>query len=207
MMNEAIQASRAALALSGINRGWMLALGILLVVLGFIGLGMTYALAVAVVFWSGIFAMIAGAGHLFDAFHDKAWRGVAWHVVVGAVYILLGVMLTMMPTLSAFWLTKLIALGLVLNGIMRLVTMFQVRGRRGLQLVLLISAAVSIGLGIYIYQLVAAPGPDVFTTAETQAAWVRSWKWVIGLFVAVELITEGVTLIAISMSAKSARES
>lgn len=206
-MNEAIQASRAALALSGINRGWMLALGILFVVLGLIGLSMTYWLAVAVVFWSGIFAIVAGLGHLLDAFHHKAWRGVAGHIVMGLVYILLGIVLTTMPTISAFWLTKLIALGLVLNGVMRLLIMFKVRGRRGLQLVLLISAAVSIGLGIYIYQLVAAPGPDVFITAETQAAWVRSWKWVIGLFVAIELITEGVTLIAISHSAKAARES
>jgi uncharacterized membrane protein HdeD (DUF308 family) len=205
-MNEAIQASRAALALSGINRGWMLTLGILLVALGIIGLGMTYALAVAAVFWSGIFAVIAGGGQLLDAFHHKAWRGVAWHIAVGLVYLLLGIMLITMPTLSAFWLTKLIALGLLLNGIMRLVIMFQVRGRRGLQLVLLLSAAVSIGLGIYIYQLVASPGPEVFATAETQAEWVRSWKWVIGLFVAIELITEGVTLISISVSSKVARE-
>lgn len=204
-MDDSIYASRAAMAIPGINRGWMLALGILMTVLGVIGLGMTYALAAAVLFWSGILAIVAGAGHLLDAYHHKAWRGVAWHVVVGAVYIFVGFMLTAMPTTSAFWLTKFIALALVLTGIMRLVIMAQMREQRGLRLLLLVSAIVSIGLGIYIYQLVASPGPEVFATPEAKAAWVRSWKWVIGLFIAIELITEGVALISISLTGRTAR--
>lgn len=203
-MTDAIYASRAAMAVPGINRGWMLALGAFMLVLGLIGLSMTYSLAVAVLFWSGILAMVAGAGHLLDAFHHKAWRGVAWHVVVGVIYILVGFMLTAMPTISAFWVTKFIALALVLTGIMRLAIMFQMREQRALRLLLLVSAIISIGLGLYIFQLVASPDPEVFATPEAQAAWVRSWKWVIGLFVAIELITEGVALIGISLSSNRA---
>jgi uncharacterized membrane protein HdeD (DUF308 family) len=206
MMNDPIYASRAAQAIPGINRGWMLALGVLMIVLGLIGLRSTYSFAVQILLWSGILAMIAGVGHLIDAFYQKAWRSVAWHVVVGAVYIFIGFLLVVMPVTSAFWLTKYIAFALVITGIMRFVTMIQLHGQRGLQLLLLFSACVAIGLGMYIYLLVATPGAEVFATAEAHSAWVRSWKWVIGLFVAIELITEGIALISISLSAKSARE-
>lgn len=205
-MDESIYPSRVTRAIPGISRTWMLALGILMVVLGVIGLGMTYSLAAAVLFWSGILAMVAGASNLIDAYHHKAWQGVVWHRVVGVIYILVGLLLTAMPSESAFWITKLIAVSLVLTGIMRLVMMLLMREWRGLQFILLLSAVLSIALGIYIFQLVGSPDPEMIATADARAAWVRSWKWVIGLFVAIELITEGITLISISLSAKAERE-
>ena len=203
-MNEAIYPSRVPAALLGLNRGWTLSLGILMVVLGVIGLGMTYSIAVAVVFWCGIFAMISGIGHIVDAIYHRAWQGVVWHIVVGVVFISIGIALTMMPSASAFWLTKFIALGLVLNGASRLVLLFQIRENRVLQVLLLVFSAVSIGLGVYVYTLVASPDPEVFATAEAHADWARSWKWVIGFFVAIELLTEGLSLISISLSRKPA---
>lgn len=198
-MNNAIHASRTAITISGINRGWMLALGILMVGLGFIGLGMTYALAVAVLFWSGILALIAGAGHLLDAFHHKQWRGVAGQALIGAVYIFVGFMLTAMPTISAIWVARFIAIALILTGLSRVVIMIRTREDQR-SIMLLLSGFVAWALGIYIFELVTFPDPEVFATAATRAAWVSSWKWIIGLFVAIELLAEGVALIAISLS-------
>lgn len=204
-MVDAIHASRAATAMPGINRGWMLALGIFLLVLGVIGLGMTYVLAATVLFWSGILAMVAGVGHLLDAYHHKAWRGVIWHVAIGAIYILVGFMFLAMPSASIIFLMTFIALALVLTGLLRLTIMFKSGVNRGLRVMLLISAIVSIGLGLYIFQLVGSPDPAVFASPEAHAAWVRSLKSLVGLFFAIELITEGMALISISMSGASAR--
>lgn len=193
-------------AILGINRGWLLALGVFMIALGVIGLGMTYTLTTIVLFWIGILVILAGAGQLIDAFHHKKWSGLIWHVIVGLVYLAAGYVLAFMPTFSAFWVTLMIAISLILTGLLRILSVFRLRGHRGVQLVVLLSGLVSIGLGIYVYQLVALPAPEVLATAEGQLAWTRSWRWVIGLFVAVELIMQGVALLAISFTAKREAE-
>jgi hypothetical protein len=50
---------------------------------------------------------------------------------------------------------------------------------------------------------VTPPTPEALATPEGQLAWIQSWGWVIGLFVAIELILEGVALISIALAAKS----
>lgn len=179
----------------------MLALGVMMVALGAVGLGMTYSLGAVVLFWSGILMLIAGAGHIIDAFHQTAWRSRLWELLLSAIYLFVGFMLTAMPATSAFWLTKLIALALVLSGAMRLLAMVQVE-QRGLRLLLLISAVVSIGLGLHIFQLIASSDPQVIAAADAQANGARSWKWVIGLFVALELMIQGLALISISLTGR-----
>jgi uncharacterized membrane protein HdeD (DUF308 family) len=193
-------------AVSGINRVWLLALGIFMIVLGVIGLGMSYVLTTIVLFWIGILAILAGAGQLLDAFHHKKWSGLVWHVIVGLVYILAGIVLAFMPTFSAFWLTLFIAISLMITGLMRILTVFRLRGHRGLQLLVLLSGLVSMGLGFFIYRLLTRPAAEVLATAEGQLAWTSSWQWVIGLFVAIELIMEGVALISIALTASRARD-
>jgi uncharacterized membrane protein HdeD (DUF308 family) len=50
-------------------------------VLGVIGLGMTYWLTVVAVFWFGILAVVGGIAQILDAFHQKGWKSIAWHVI------------------------------------------------------------------------------------------------------------------------------
>jgi uncharacterized membrane protein HdeD (DUF308 family) len=188
----------------GISWRWLLALGILLTVLGVIGLGMAYALTVAAVFWCGVLAIVGGVAQVVDAFHHTGWKGVVWHVIIGVIYLVAGVLMITMPVASAFWLTLFLAVSFIVNGVLRIVMALQIRGHGSVWLAVLISGIVSIALGIMIYGTVRPPGPEALATAEGQLAWVRSWGWVIGLFVAVELIMEGVALIAISMKTKSA---
>jgi uncharacterized membrane protein HdeD (DUF308 family) len=109
-----------------------------------------------------------------------------------------------MPVASAFWLTLFLAVSFIVNGVLRILMAFQIRGQGSVWLAVLFSGAVSIALGVLIYGTVKPPGTEALATAEGQLAWVRSWGWVIGLFVAIELIMEGVALIAISMRTRSA---
>ncbi|WP_162806245.1 HdeD family acid-resistance protein [Sphingosinicella terrae] len=201
-MNGSSFAPGLSTAVAGVNRGWLLLVGALMIVLGVIGLGMTYALTNIILFWIGILAAVAGLGQLLDAFHHKKWSGLIWHVIVGLVYIAFGAMLAFMPAFSAFWLTLVIAVSLMVTGLVRVVSAFRLRGHRGLQIVILATGLVSIGLGFYIYQLVLPPSPEVLASPEAQIAWRRSWQWVIGLFVAIELIMEGVALVSIALSVR-----
>jgi uncharacterized membrane protein HdeD (DUF308 family) len=165
---------------------------------------MTYRLTSIAIFWIGILILIAGVGQLLDALHHKKWRGVIWHVIVGAVYAAVGIALLTMPTSAAYWLTLGVAIALIVTGVLRLLTIFQLRGHGGLQMLVIVLGLVSIALGVILYQMMMSPDPEIMATAEGQAAWIDSWKWVLGLFVAVELITEGVALVGIAVTASSA---
>jgi uncharacterized membrane protein HdeD (DUF308 family) len=188
----------------GISWGWFLGLGVLMTALGVIGLGMTYALTIVAVFWFGVLAIVGGIAQILDAFHHKEWKGIVWHVIIGLVYIVAGVVMITMPVSSAFWLTIFLAAFLLIAGGARIVMAFQHRGEGSLWLLLLFSGIVSIVLGALIYGTITPPSAEALATAEGQLNWMRSWGWVIGLFVAIEFIMEGTTLIAMAFAVKSA---
>ncbi len=190
---------------SGISWGWLLALGILMTLLGFVGLGMTYWLTVVAVFWCGVLAIVGGIAQILDALHHKGWKGIVWHVIIGLIYIVAGLAMITMPVASAFWLTLFLALSLVVVGTVRIVMAFQIRGQGPVWVAVLLSGLISVALGVMVYGTVTPPGAEAVATPAGQLAWIRSWGWVIGLFVAIELITEGVALISLAFAAKSAR--
>lgn len=166
--------------------GWLLALGILMVVLGMVGLGMTYWLTVFAVIWFGILSFIGGIAQLFDAFKHKGWKSTAWHVLIGLVYLAAGVVMVFLPLASAVWLTLFIAAALIAIGVMRIVMAFQVKGGSLAWLWLALAGVVSILLGAMIF-----------------ANWPIAGAWVIGLFVAIDLIFHGAALISIAIAARS----
>jgi uncharacterized membrane protein HdeD (DUF308 family) len=200
-------AAGRALASANISWGWLLALGILMLALGVIGLGMSYWLTIVAVYWVGILAIIGGVGQLFDAFHHKGWNGVVWHVIIGVVYIVAGILMIAMPIAAAFWLTIFIAVALVVSGVLRIIMAFNVREHGPVWWWVIFTGIVSIVLGIMVYGTITPPDAGALATAEGQAAWMSSWGWVIGLFVAVELIVEGAALVAVAFAVKSARPS
>lgn len=190
---------------SGISWGWLLALGILMTALGILGVGMSYWLTAVAVFWCGILAIIGGVAQVFDAFHHKGWKGIVWHVIIGLIYIIAGLVMISMPVSAAFWLTVFLAISLIVAGVMRIITAFQLRGHGSVWLALLLSGIISVALGVLIYGTVTPPGPETLATPAGQLAWIRSWGWVIGLYVAIELLMEGIALIALAFAARAAR--
>ncbi len=185
-----------------ISWGWMLALGILMTVLGVIGVGMAYWLTIAAILWFGVLAIVGGIAQLIDAFHYKGWKSVLWHVIIAVVYVIAGIVLIAMPVASAFWLTLFLAAALVVTGIVRLVVAFQMRGAGSGWIWVAVSAVISIALGILIWSQVLPPQAAV-DTAEEATAWIQQWGWIIGLFVAIELIMQGASMIAIALAARA----
>ena len=188
----------------GINWGWLLVLGVLFLILGVIGLGMTYQLTAVAVFWFGILAIIGGVAQLIDAFHHKGWKGIVWHVIIGVAYIIAGIVLITSPLSSAFWLTLFLAVTLVVTGISRIFIAFRVRRQGAGWIWVLLTGLISIALGVLIYRTVIPPGAEQLATPEGQLQWFAAWGGFIGLFVAIELIMEGVALISIALSRKNA---
>ncbi|MHB9072165.1 MAG: HdeD family acid-resistance protein [Desulfobaccales bacterium] len=166
------------------NWGWLLAQGILLVVLGTIGLGMTLWLTLATVFIFGVFLVIGGVVQLFQAFKCRGWQSILWHVIIGILYVLAGVIIFGNPLMASTMLTLLLGGVLIGIGIVRIVMALQHRVLKN-WIWPLIGGIAAIILGFMIL-----------------AQWPVSGFWVIGLFVAIEMIFSGWSSIIIALGAR-----
>jgi uncharacterized membrane protein HdeD (DUF308 family) len=166
------------------NWGWLLAQGILLVVLGTIGLGLTFWLTLATVFIFGVFLLIGGGVQIFQAFKCRGWQSVLWHVLIAILYVLAGLLIMGEPLLASTFFTLLLAGALMGIGLVRLIMAFQFRGFKN-WIWPLIGGIAAIILGFMIL-----------------ARWPVSGLWVIGLFVAIEMIFSGWTYIIIALGAR-----
>jgi uncharacterized membrane protein HdeD (DUF308 family) len=168
------------------NWGWLLAFGILSVVLGTVGLGMTFGLTLASVLFFGVLLVVGGVAQLVDAFKCRGWKSTLWHVLIALLYVAGGVVIVVDPVLASATLTLVLAWILIAVGIMRGIIAVQLRPASG-WVWPLISGIVSIALGAMII-----------------AAWPLSGLWVIGLFVAIELILNGWSYVFVALAARKA---
>ena len=173
----------------GKNWGWLLALGLLFLVLGVIGVGMSMALTVVGVLYFGVLLIIGGGIQLVHAFKCKGWKSVSWHVLIALVYLVAGALAVYDPVGAAVGLTLVIAVALLASGTFRLAMSFQLRPSQGWWWPL-VSGLISIVLGGLIF-----------------VQWPVSGHWVIGLFIAIELIVNGWAYIFVALAAKSAGSS
>ena len=166
------------------NWGWLLAQGILLVILGTIGLGMTIWLTLASVFIFGLFLLIGGGVQIFQTFKCKGWESILWHALIAVLYVLIGLNIMADPLAASTLFTLLLAGALMGIGVVRLIIAFQLRGHKN-WFWPLIGGIAAIFLGVMIL-----------------ARWPVSGLWVIGLFVAIEMIFSGWSAIFIALAAK-----
>jgi uncharacterized membrane protein HdeD (DUF308 family) len=168
------------------NWGWLLAFGILSIVLGTIGLGMTFMLTEFTIVFFGVLLVVGGVFQLLDALKCRGWKSTAWHVLIALLYVGGGLLMVLHPVLASVSLTLFLAWILIAVGILRGLMAFQLRPAKGWWWALL-SGIVSIALGGLIL-----------------AQWPESGLWVIGLFVAIELIVNGWSYLFIALAARAA---
>ncbi len=168
------------------NWGWLLFMGSALVVLGVIGLGMVGFLTIGSMLYFG-FMVLFGAILLFiDAFKAEGWKAKIWEILIAVVYALAGIVMIMRPGASAVWFTLFIAGFLFASGIFRIITGFQIREEVKGWGWTVFGGVASLVLALMIFN-----------------RWPVSGLWVIGLFVAIEMIMQGWSMITISLAAKA----
>jgi len=164
---------------------WMLSLGIVMVILGVIGLGMTVLFNEIVVMYFGFLLLFGSGVQLMQAFRAEAWKGRVWHVLIALVYIVGGIIAVTEPVIAGMTLALLIAWTLIVIGVLRLFMALQMRGAAG-WLWTLLGGVLSVALGVMIIN-----------------EWPQSGLWVIGLFVAIEILFAGWSQIMIALAAKN----
>ena len=168
------------------NWGWIMVGGVLLVILGIIGLSMEFTMTIISVLFFGIMVVIGGAIILINTFQAQGWKSKLWHMLIGLLYIAAGIVMINDPAGSAVWFTLFIAAYLLVVGFLRILTSFQMRGVSGWGWTLAAGIAAVI-LGVMIF-----------------AQWPVSGLWAIGLFVSIDLLMQGISMITIAMAAKQA---
>jgi len=168
--------------------GWLVGFGILSTLLGLIGLGMTFGLTIAGVLLFGVLLAIGGAAQLFDAFKYRGWKSTLPHAAIAIIYLIVGAMMIVDPAGAAIALTLLLGVALIAAGALRTTIAWQHQGQRGWQWAAA-GGAMSLLLGVVIL-----------------VGWPVSGLWVIGLFIAVELLINGWTALFIGLAARRVKQ-
>src|SRR6202166_1548174 len=153
-MSNTANAPEISVAVSGLQplrakSGWIVALGVIYVIAGFVALGSVILATVATVFVVGIMMLIAGVAEVINAFQIKTWGKFLLWLLLGVLYIVAGFVTLENPLLAAALLTLLLGVSLVASGIMRIVLAFSMKeGAPWIWVVL--SGAITLLLGIVI---------------------------------------------------------
>ena len=171
------------------NWGWLMFMGIALTILGFVGLYMVVTLTIVSVWWFGILAIAGGVLTLIDAFRAEGWKAKFWEFLIALAYIVAGLIIVMNPEVGAVWFTMFIAAFLLLSGIFRIIIGFQIKGEVK-------------GWGWTVFGGIAS----IVLAVMIFSQWPFSGLWVIGLFIAIEMIMQGTSMISIALAAKASKD-
>lgn len=162
---------------------WFLGLGIALIFLGVVAAGSAVFTTVASLYLFGWLLVIGGVMEIAYGIWRKTWSGFFIDLLVGVLYAVVGFMVIANPGATAVALTLLIAMFLIVVGIFRIVAALSARYPNWGWLAL--HGVVSLVLGLLIWQ-----------------GWPATGLWVIGLFIGIELIINGVALSMLGVAAK-----
>lgn len=164
--------------------GWLLTIGILVLVLGILAIVNSVTATVASMLYVGWVLVIAGIFFAIQAFRFRAHGHLFLHLLNAALALVVGVILVLNPVVAAMTFTLLLAAYFVVAGIFRIVTALSVRvpgwgwG--------LLNGVITFILGIMIWN-----------------QWPVSGLWVIGFFVGIDLIVIGWAQIMTAIAARS----
>ena len=164
--------------------GWFVALGVLMIMGGGIAFGNVLAATVASVYTVGIVMLIGGTLHVAQAFRVKKWDSAFYWSFSGACYTVAGIFAFLNPLLASATITLLMAVALIVAGAFRIWTAFKLRPLDGWRWIALG------GLVTFVAGLVIAAG------------WPVNSLWILGLFLAIDLVMQGLALIAFGVLAK-----
>ena len=171
------------------NWGWLLALGILFVILGAIGLGMTVMLTLTSILFLGAFLIVGGVFQLIYAFKERkklSGKELLFDVLLAILYVVAGIWVMNNPTAASALTTAMIGGFLAALGVIRIMAAFDKKPEKGWGW-LLAAGISSLILALLIF-----------------INWPSSALWVIGLFIAVEMIFHGWAYIFVALALRKA---
>ena len=172
--------------------GALLALGMLMIILGAVGLGMSFTFTITTVMFFGFFMLLAGLTQLVHAVVSdklKSWKSRGLYIVTAVLYTIGGLVSIFNPVLASIGFTILLAGMFLAIGIYRIKEAIRIQNEGEKWWLMMITGVTSL-----VFAIVVTVGMP----------WTA--LWVIGLMVAVELAMNGALLVGIALQ-KRAQES
>jgi uncharacterized membrane protein HdeD (DUF308 family) len=166
--------------------GWIIALGVVYVIAGFIALGSVVMATVASVFVVGVMMIIAGVAEVFNAFQIKSWGKFLVWALLGVLYIIAGFFAFENPLLAAAVLTLVLGASLVASGLVRIFLAFSMK-RESPWIWVALSGVITLLLGGIIL-----------------AHWPVSSVYTLGIFLGIDLIFAGASWIGLGFGLRRA---
>lgn len=179
------QASSAGTEPLRAKSGWIVALGIVYLIAGLVALSSVAMATVISVFLVGIMMIVSGIAEVLNALQVKSWSKFVLWLLLGALYVVAGILTFENPLLAAKLLTLLIGAALIASGIVKIVLAFNMK--------------VGSSWGV----VVLAGLVTIFVGAVIVARWPVNSLYILGIFLAVDLIFSGVGWISVGLGLKS----
>lgn len=166
--------------------GWIIFGGILLIILGLLAIAGTMTTTILSVLFLGTLLIIGGVVDIIDTFVSwwGLWKGFILHLLVGILFLALGVFLVRSPLLASISLTLWIGIFYIVLGVFRI--FYSLSSNLSQWGWILFSGIIALLLGILIL-----------------ANWPTSGLYIIGLFVGIDLLFWGLAYMMIGISLKS----
>lgn len=180
--NQLPSTDRRALPVSW---GWIVAAGVLMIMLGIVALGSLAGSTRATTFLVGAALLVAAVAQIFGALSAETRGRTALQVLVGLLYLVAGWQLVTEPFFAAVAVTLVIGVILVAAGIARIVTALVARPAHWGWVAL--GGAVTTLIGALLW-----------------AGWPATGAVAIGLFLGIELIISGLGWVVVGLVARRA---
>jgi uncharacterized membrane protein HdeD (DUF308 family) len=161
--------------------GWLLTLGIVMVVLGAIAIYVMPAATIGTVLVLGWLLVVSGFVESIYAFRVRRWGGFFLHLIGGILGIFIGLLVVTHPVAGALAWTLLFASFFIVIGICRLVTAISLKFPHWGWAVF--DSLITVGLGILLW-----------------AEWPWSGFWFLGLAVGLSLILRGWSYVMLALA-------
>jgi uncharacterized membrane protein HdeD (DUF308 family) len=164
--------------------GWLLVLGIVQIIAGWIAIAVPVVASFAAVAIFGAVLMVTAIFQLIHAFRVRSWPRSAWDGLGGVLYAIAGVLVTMNPVGGALALAVMIAILFVADGALRAGFAMSVRPIVGWGWLF------AGGLGSIVVGVVLLIG------------WPATALWAIGLLLGINLIFTGAVHVVLALSSR-----
>jgi uncharacterized membrane protein HdeD (DUF308 family) len=167
--------------------GWLLALGIVQIIAGWIAIAVPVVASFAAVALFGALLIVTAIFQLIHAFRVRSWPRSAWSGLGGVFYGLAGVLVAIYPVSGALALAVMIAILLIADGALRIGFAMMMRPLPGW------GWLVAGGLGSVVVGVILLIG------------WPATALWVTGLLLGINLIFTGSMHIALALASRPGR--
>ncbi|MGB3638891.1 MAG: DUF308 domain-containing protein [Rivularia sp. (in: cyanobacteria)] len=162
-----------------VSSKWLSAIAILMIVLGLIAIAFPlFATVASTLVFAWVF-IVAGIAQIIYAFQSKGVGKFVWKLILGALYLLAGIIVMVNPLQGVIAFTLVLGVTIFVQGMIQVILAFEMRRISSNWGLILASGIVGIICGIFVWSSLTFSAP-----------------WLIGTFIGVNLFFDGIWMLA-----------